>query len=617
MLVLLTFFTNPYPDELLYSAVARYHYYIGNLDLKDTLEEVFGSRNVIPSIGISTNLEVFVKRVDGGYTIEEILQKHTIYPYYAPFLSREKQQIVVSDAAGRGQALYVRLGTVAGGLCKKEELFYCSACAKEDIRLYGETYIHRQHQVEGILYCGKHLLALKKYPISLSSVSRIALIRFDHSLMDLTDCIMNDPDSTVNVELTLAQMVEQLMRLPMHLLDRDKLRMKYRSLLRMRNLMTASMTVRQAELHSLFISTMSSSLLTKLESDIDISYEYNWLRVLTRNGKRHVHPLRHLLMLYFSGHDIDALLEIEDSDGAFGYSPWPCLNQAASHFKEDVINQLQITRDNKSGSPIGTFTCSCGFVYARKGPDTSVEDRYRIGRVKSYGSVWMSKLEQLAENATSTRAIARELSVDSKTVLKYLNSMSKDRITPYEGKSTSKIKIYRSMWIAGIEKYPEFSRTELRKQMPKIYMYLYRHDYEWLLSDKHKLRKKKNASYRVNWKERDEEYYVKIKELHRCLLDQQPSVRITKTMVAKRLGISATLDHKLNHLPKTKQLLLDITESVQQFQIRKCKKLIDQMIFRQESIILWKIQRVGGVKSHHFHQIRPILERYIRTRQGW
>ncbi len=26
---MLTFFTNPYPDELLYSAIARYHFYSG------------------------------------------------------------------------------------------------------------------------------------------------------------------------------------------------------------------------------------------------------------------------------------------------------------------------------------------------------------------------------------------------------------------------------------------------------------------------------------------------------------------------------------------------------------------------------------------------------------
>lgn len=47
---MLPFFTDPYTDELIYSAVARYHFYSGNIDFKDTLEEVFQSRSVIPSV---------------------------------------------------------------------------------------------------------------------------------------------------------------------------------------------------------------------------------------------------------------------------------------------------------------------------------------------------------------------------------------------------------------------------------------------------------------------------------------------------------------------------------------------------------------------------------------
>lgn len=54
---MLTFFTDPYRDEILYSAIARYHYYVGNIDYKDTLREVFGSDSVIPSIELSSHLE--------------------------------------------------------------------------------------------------------------------------------------------------------------------------------------------------------------------------------------------------------------------------------------------------------------------------------------------------------------------------------------------------------------------------------------------------------------------------------------------------------------------------------------------------------------------------------
>ncbi|MGR5962534.1 TnsD family Tn7-like transposition protein [Bacillus paranthracis] len=41
------------------------------------------------------------------------------------------------------------------------------------------------------------------------------------------------------------------------------------------------------------------AFLEKYESTLNIADEYNWLKVITRNTKRHVHPFRHLLMLRF------------------------------------------------------------------------------------------------------------------------------------------------------------------------------------------------------------------------------------------------------------------------------------------------------------------------------
>lgn len=59
---MLPFFTSPYPNELLYSAIARYHFYSGNLDCNDTLEELFGRRCVIPSVEIGSYLSVLAEK---------------------------------------------------------------------------------------------------------------------------------------------------------------------------------------------------------------------------------------------------------------------------------------------------------------------------------------------------------------------------------------------------------------------------------------------------------------------------------------------------------------------------------------------------------------------------
>ncbi len=90
---------------MLYSAIVRYHFYSGNLDCKDTLEELFGSRSVIPSVEIGSHFSILAKKLGPQYSIENLLENHTIYPYYAMFLSKERQQEILQDVAGDGQGL--------------------------------------------------------------------------------------------------------------------------------------------------------------------------------------------------------------------------------------------------------------------------------------------------------------------------------------------------------------------------------------------------------------------------------------------------------------------------------------------------------------------------------
>ncbi|HZG10944.1 TnsD family Tn7-like transposition protein [Bacillus sp. BNPI-92] len=612
---MLPFFTDPYPDELIYSAVARYHFYSGNIDCKDTLEEVFQSRSVIPSVKIGSHFSVLAKQLGSNYSVESLLAKHTIYPYYAPFLSKQRQQELLQDVQRDGKGLYTRLGMVAGGICKKYGLYYCPECATGDIYQHGEPYIHREHQLQGIDFCAHHEQKLKKYPVDLSKQSRIELIRFDKKLINLSMIQEVEPKEFVAIQIALAKMAYQLLQVPIHQFSRESINLKYRALLRESNLITTFNRIRQNELYKAFQSKFPKGFLDKYESAINLNDEYNWLKVITRNLKRHVHPFRHLLMLYFLEQDVKSFLQIEADTGPFGSGPWPCLNKAASHYKEYMIQEVNVTRDFKSKAPIGTFECSCGFIYARKGPDRLAEDKYRIGRIKSFGDVWKAKLHELATEGTySTRALAKILGVDSKTVKKYLSSEM--RIEELSEKDIPPMLLTnRKQLLKGMQQYPSYSRTQIRKCFPKEYIYLYRHDKEWLFEQLPIIQEKKNNQAIVDWASRDREYYSKVKKLYKELIILDKPIRITISTIGKRLGILSNLEKHLDKLPQTKKLLSEITESTQQFQIRRCCMIIDRMLQEQEPVVLWKVQRIGAVKSHHFHEIKPYLEEYLRTKQ--
>lgn len=608
---MLPFFTNPYPNELIYSAIARYHFYSGNIDFKDTLEEVFLSRSVIPSVEIGSQFTALAQQIGSNYSAESLIADHTIYPYYALFLSKQRQKEIMQDIKGNGQGLYTRLGLVAGSICKKDGLYYCNECAKHDVDQYGEPYIHRDHQLQGIDYCSHHEIKLRKYPVNFNMQSRLEFIRFELKSMELTP--LHEADKFAKIQIKLAKMAYQLLKVPLNELSRENIVLKYRAFLRERNLVTASNCVRQSDLHEVFLANVPKEFLGKFESSIDESSEYNWLKVLTRNVKRHVHPFRHLLLMLFLEIDVSSFIKRDNDIGPFGKGPWPCLNKAAIHYKQPIIVGVEVTRDFKTKSPIGTFACSCGFIYARKGPDKIDEDRYRIGRVKVFGHVWQKKIEELSEQCLSIRAITRELDVDSKTVKRYLKGFN-EVIAKEKPNDSPLIEQYRVEIVEGIKEHEESNRTQIRELFPKQYIYLYRNDKEWLFEHLPIKKKISEPTKIVDWVKRDKEYYKRIKRVYQEFLQYEKPIRITQSIIGKRLGILANLDRNLNKLPQTEILLQSIVESVQDFQIRRCYKIIDNMLEENESVLLWQVQKVGGLRSLSFNEIKGELESYIQVK---
>ncbi len=101
--------------------------------------------------------------------------------------------------------------------------------------------------------------------------------------------------------------------------------------------------------------------------------------------------MTHILLINFLCEDIKEFFKgVTNSYNPFGHGPWPCLNIACSNYKKDIIKDVVVTDDYKTRIPVGTVRCNCGCVYSRKGPDKSVDDRYKIGRIKEFGDVWVN-----------------------------------------------------------------------------------------------------------------------------------------------------------------------------------------------------------------------------------
>ncbi|MFT9849994.1 TnsD family Tn7-like transposition protein [Aneurinibacillus sp. REN35] len=509
---MIPFFTEPYPDELIYSAIARYHFYSGNIDSRDTLEELFKSRSVIPSIEIGSHFSILAQQLGQNYSVENILAKHTIYPYYAPFLSRERQLDILEDVQGNGQKLYARLGMVAGGICRKNGLYYCRKCMNEDIKRYGEPYIHREHQLQGIDYCAHHELKLKKYPIDFSIRSRSEYIRFDKKFMDLSESQEDESNEFIAIQVELAKLAYQFLQLPINQLTKKKICHKYRILLQECNLMISFKKVKQNELYQAFLLNFPKGFLEKYDSVIDVTNHDDWLKVITRNSNILVHPFRHLLMIYFLKQDVNAFMQNEVANDQF-------------------------------------------------------------------------------ENG------------------------SKESIKADNEPNTDRIERYRSELIEWTRQFPNHSRTQLLEKFGKRYRYLMENDKDWFNANMPAKRRKVQPKQIVDWDSRDREYYKKVKLLYEELLKLEKPVRITRSLIGKRLNILTTIEKRITKLPRTNNLLNEIIESVQEFQIRRCYKAIDQMLEGAEPVRFWKLREKSAIRFRDIDKIRPQLEIYLQMKQ--
>ena len=131
----MSFFPTPYPDELWWSVLARYHARSGNIGTSATTRELFGNHAVLPSVFfVNQGFGGLIDRIPLGLVDKEhVFQHHTLIPYALRFASSKRKAEVrefsmsgISDNAGGN------MFSLAGG----EYMRYCPLCNHEDLYKY-------------------------------------------------------------------------------------------------------------------------------------------------------------------------------------------------------------------------------------------------------------------------------------------------------------------------------------------------------------------------------------------------------------------------------------------------------------------------------------------------
>jgi hypothetical protein len=606
-------FPDPIPDEIFYSVLARHQEHLGITSGKLFSEHVFGSENVIATVEFPSCLQNFVSALPPGHnlSIDQIIDGHTILPYFSPFMTKSRVGKLRQDMAGaNGPRIHFRAGLMASRIPIIQKLRYCPGCLAKDQEDFGEGYWHRIHQVSGVMVCPIHFYTLvESIPTPRQSQNRQTYVTLENA----------ERDSRVRIREVKDIHIRQLAMDAFWLLNHGVGLFQDARIVYRRKLFEMGLCNYEGRILS------PKKLITGLRGFFPpslfrgINCEYlnstdNWILQLVRGDKATQHPLMHLLFMQFIGLTAEQTFTMKIAD-PFGEPGWPCLNPICEDYQIPVISEVKIIKSKyASGKPIGEFVCGCGFKYRRKGPDNSSTDKYHFDKVGMYGMLWEKRLINLWNNREiSVREIGRTLKVDSRTVKFQARRLGLSfprigpRISKFKSKSGKPVKQrsnpikYRRTWLRLMEKHQAKGIKVLRQLSPKTYAWLYRYDSQWLNQHKPQspIAGKASRSKQVDWKKRDEFIVHRIHELYLFEGNNMSKpVRTTISSIGKAIGQLAILQKHMDKLPKTAEVAASLIESREDFAVRKIFWAVNLLRRDGSPVQLWKVVRTAGIDRH-------------------
>lgn len=602
----LGFFPDPFPDELLYSVCARYGDWMKFPHSAASAEIFLGKRGVQFPVELPSHLNHLVSVLPPGhqYTADYFITHHTLAPLYFPFMPQERTNKLLSamkeDSASN--SIHALVGQTTSKLKAPRWLRFCPICAAEEQEKFGIKYWHRLHQIPNILVCVKHNTFLEESPAIRKYIKGSGRITSaEYAIQNQTPRYLDLSDFRHRTFLKLAQDISWLLSWRGPYPGMEFLRERYHSLLLKSGLAYYNGRNKTKALSKEIEAYFSPSFLSDLQCKIS-NHALGWVfRLINKSSDKIVqHPLRHLLLFTFLGLSAQEFFNGEAQYSPFGIGPWPCLNKAAGHYKLDVITECRVVDSlvkGNRGKPHGIFKCACGFIYTRFGPDENMDDRFRLNSILEYGYIWEEILkERWDETTLPLPCLADELGVAPVSVVRHAIRLSLPMNKPGHRKAEGydrhknprrtfleSLEHYRHKWQVLRTDYPKAGRTELIALDSFTYLWLNRHDKEWLEAHLPPVQKRTSMGALLDWGKIDRELSVSL-EITVKQIRELPGkpVRISIAAIVRQIGYRTYLEQALDKLPQTSKVMKQNLESLEAHSLR-CINWAESQ-FRKEGV---------------------------------
>lgn len=349
---MLSFFPVPYPDELLYGLISRYHEQSGNVDYWQTVQELFGNKRAHSSVVLPSRLGELARRIEHfGLSFDELLMRQTLYPYYTVFSSNQNADWVYTWAKESCEGASRRyLGTFGNQEYEPQHLRFCPQCYAEEQEQYGEGFWHRLHQTPGVLVCERHHCVLMESTVPyLSKGSNEYLpAKISRLFPAIHPPTFSDKGRQQAIQLTndILFLYGSYKRIRAAFSKHGySFRMLFIRLLRAKGLATDGGALRLTAFRQAFLNFYASELLAVLGFIFDDSVSRPWIVSMCRNNKVMSHPLRYILLARFLCGSLTQLIQ-----HAVEYSPEELNNISPRHYGQPDQFEKKLTAYRKRWS---------------------------------------------------------------------------------------------------------------------------------------------------------------------------------------------------------------------------------------------------------------------------
>lgn len=206
---MIAYFPTAYPDELLYSQLARYYTKSGYMAYTFAAEELFASKTVRPDMDfINTYTPGALQAITRDISMGEVIEKHTMFPCYGRFLPKERRQKAFQSLVSMTGNYHNLLPIPQSKTGEVRCLRYCPACAANDREQYGEAYWHRIHQIIGIHVCPVHRSYLIDSGVIISGQATPSLKTAEDIIPQSEICVLADSEIEIRVAAYMAEVFQ-------------------------------------------------------------------------------------------------------------------------------------------------------------------------------------------------------------------------------------------------------------------------------------------------------------------------------------------------------------------------------------------------------------------------